>query len=442
MIFDGRKLSETLFGKNKTDEELEKETKPNVTTTNIITSDSAYTCSMGAKLCYGREVSKYYPENLKHIEKIMSYGHDSISAHSNIIELIRISGKNYHSDLLKNLPAMKYLNISTLYPKSDIYADYTETEESKRADNNPIPELNFMLIGGSIRAWRYYLYKMAKTNHQYDNIFYDALLQSIRCSMEKEFFVDMMEQGFINKDMQNEFFYKAIIDEDTYESDEKYGVIHQDIKSAGNVDFIHCDDLAYMEVLLAQQLGYKPEEKLDQEVLDAILDTACVTLRIHDYSRAISQQINRHQSGISQESQRFVNYKDAKFIDPLRFNPKKYDKSKKYSIELGGNKLKCTSEELGQMLISLYPQLERQGMINQDARSFLPMNVETKAIHTFTWTNLLHFIKLRTDFSAQPEVQKIATDMKELVLDQLNLCSKELKAEIIKRMESSVRDFI
>lgn len=71
MIFDGRKLSETLFGKNKTDEELEKETKPNVTTTNIITSDSAYTCSMGAKLCYGREVSKYYPENLKHIEKIM-----------------------------------------------------------------------------------------------------------------------------------------------------------------------------------------------------------------------------------------------------------------------------------------------------------------------------------------------------------------------------------
>ena len=74
-----------------------------------------------------------------------------------------------------------------------------------------------------------------------------------------------------------------------------------------------------------------------------------------------------------------------------------------------------TSEELGEEIIKLYPQLKQQGMINQDARAFLPMNVATNAMYTFTMENMLHFIKVRDSQFAQQEVQGLAKQLEDVI---------------------------
>lgn len=456
MLFDSRKLKETLFGKNNIDKliDMNAEYQPNIKSYVLSNSDSAYICSMAAKTCYGRDVDPYYDQNLKHVEKIMSYGHDSISAHSNICILITIrsSFNSVYPDIIRNLDAMKFFNISLL----PIYGNNNEMQytEFENIENKKNISLNTdkILISGSVRAYRYYIYKMNLTNDKEileANSFYNIIRDTIYSSIPKEFFPDFIKKGIL--DNSKFVYYPMVICED--ENSNHITIDHKKVLKEENVDFWYYDDLDKMERDLKNELGYS-EDFVDEitgktytryfetpkNLITAILDSTIVTLKLHDYSRAISQQINRHMSGISQESQRYVNYSSAKFIDPTKFNTDKYDVDKKYNIQLGIVKYELTAKELGDMLISIYPQLEEQGMINQDARSFLPMNVETKAVHTFTFTNLLHFIKLRRDRAAQPEVRNIANQMMNLVHEITKDCSKELRDEIDRRMTE--KDFI
>lgn len=455
MLFDSRKLKETLFGKNNMDKliDVNAECQPNIKYFVLSNSDSAYICSMAAKTCYGRNVDPYYDQNLKHVEKIMSYGHDSISAHSNICILVTIksSFNSVYPDLVRNLDAMKFFNISflPLYDNKN-EMQYTEFENIENKKNISL-NTDKILISGSVRAYRYYIYKMNITNEKEileANSFYNIIRDTIYSSIPKEFFPDFIKKGILD---ESRFVYYPMV---IYEDNDHITIDHKEVLKEENVDFWYYDDLDKIERDLKIELGYS-EDFVDEEntgktytryfktpknLITAILDSTIVTLKLHDYSRAISQQINRHMSGISQESQRYVNYSSAKFIDPTKFNTDKYDVNKKYSIQLGIVKYELTAEELGNMLISIYPQLEDQGMINQDARSFLPMNVETKAVHTFTFTNLLHFIKLRRDRAAQPEVRNIANQMMNLVHEITKECSKELRDEIDRRMTE--KDFI
>ena len=106
--------------------------------------DSAYTCSMGAKICYGLKVDKSYNKNKAHVARIVGMGHDSVSAHSNVIALIKINGDST-KDLLECIPAMKFMNIVNL----------TNTIKADTEDGEDIVE-NYMLVSGSVRAFRYF----------------------------------------------------------------------------------------------------------------------------------------------------------------------------------------------------------------------------------------------------------------------------------------------
>ena len=90
-----------------------------------------------------------------------------------------------------------------------------------------------------------------------------------------------------------------------------------------------------------------------------------------------------------------------------------------YNVSIDGKDISGTSQEIGEKLQSVYPQLKEQGMLSQDARSFLPFNVKTKAMHTFTLTNYLHFIKVRIGKAAQPEIRFIAEEMKNVFVDKV-----------------------
>lgn len=437
MIFKRSKLKE-FFTKDSTkmNKKLESESNRNVTISYDIidNTESAFLCSMAAKTCYGLTVEDRYEKCLAHIKRVMGYGHDSICGHSNILVLLCFKSNNTSlsdfdlSSIYTSLSALHFMNVVPL--------DFLHTKDSKEF---------FVLMSGSIRAFRYFIQNSElpqdivsdnETNYNFD--LYRVILEIAKNSIEKEFFEDMKD--CVNLDdfkfkfpylSEDEIPFKEY-DKDTSETYEK---TNDRLVFANKNTFMYSTPdipILYEEILsdIADHCGndnielinketwlYKVNEKQSMLLLNALFRCTTVSFKFKNFSRAISQQVNRHLCAISQESQRYVDYsKKALFVDPLPFNPKAYpDKDKKYHFKFGDKEFDMTSEELGEEIIKLYPQLKQQGMINQDARAFLPMNVTTNVMYTFTLENLLHFIKVRDSQYAQQEVQGLAKQLEDVL---------------------------
>ena len=419
MIFNRNKLKE-FFNKDssKMNKQLQNESNRNIVITYDIidNTESAYLCSMAARTCYGLEPENTYDKCLAHIKRVMGYGHDSICGHSNIMVLLCFKSNNTVlsdfdlSSIYTSLSALHFMNIVPL--------DFIHNKDAKEY---------FVLMSGSIRAFRYFIQNSTlpdsivsenETNFNFD--LYRVILDIAKHSIEKEFFEDMKD--YVDLD---EFKYKYPYLDNSY-TDENHAYTNKNIFMYNYPDI----PAIYNDILLRISDHYEGHDelidfegmyKLNKEqaklFMKAIFRCTTVSFKMKNFSRAISQQVNRHLCAISQESQRYVDYsKKALFVDPLPFNPKAYpDINKKYAFKFGGKEFNMTSEELGEEIIKLYPQLKQQGMINQDARAFLPMNVATNAMYTFTMENMLHFIKVRDSQFAQQEVQGLAKQLEDVI---------------------------
>ena len=419
MIFNRNKLKE-FFNKDssKMNKQLQNESNRNIVITYDIidNTESAYLCSMAARTCYGLEPENTYDKCLAHIKRVMGYGHDSICGHSNIMVLLCFKSNNTVlsdfdlSSIYTSLSALHFMNIVPL--------DFIHNKDAKEY---------FVLMSGAIRAFRYFIQNSTlpdsivsenETNFNFD--LYRVILDIAKHSIEKEFFEDMKD--YVDLD---EFKYKYPYLDNSY-TDESHAYTNKNIFMYNYPDI----PAIYNDILLRISDHYEGHDelidfegmyKLNKEqaklFMKAIFRCTTVSFKMKNFSRAISQQVNRHLCAISQESQRYVDYsKKALFVDPLPFNPKAYtDINKKYAFKFGGKEFSMTSEELGEEIIKLYPQLKQQGMINQDARAFLPMNVATNAMYTFTMENMLHFIKVRDSQFAQQEVQGLAKQLEDVI---------------------------
>ena len=388
--------------------------------------DSAYTCSMGAKICYGLKVDSSYEKNKAHISRIVGMGHDSVSAHSNVIALIKVNGDST-VDLMEAFPAMKFMNVVHL----------TNIIRPEAEDAEDIKE-EYLLVSGSVRAFRYFF----MTYDFYNEEMSSFALQFVKIAsenFEKEFFEKLLPQTKFFGRYLNTFNYLAPLDWNVVEEKnpetgelEEVANINEDSPSlhfeeidGQRVDIIYTDNI----IRLFFELKNIFQHVDDDILIKALFDTCVCTIKLHDYSRAISQQVNRHMSGISQESQRYVDYSKAQFVDPLKFKPEKYDDNKVYNVIIDGKDISGTADEIGVKLQSVYPQLREQGMLAEDARSFLPFNVFTKAMHTFTLTNYIHFIKVRTPKAAQAEIREIAKEMSFAYKVAINRMAEEISEE-------------
>lgn len=419
MIFNRNKLKE-FFNKDfsKMNKQLQNESNRNIVITYDIidNTESAYLCSMAARTCYGLEPENTYDKCLAHIKRVMGYGHDSICGHSNIMVLLCFKSNNTVlsdfdlSSIYTSLSALHFMNIVPL--------DFIHNKDAKEY---------FVLMSGSIRAFRYFIQNSTlpdsivsenETNFNFD--LYRVILDIAKHSIEKEFFEDMKD--YVDLD---EFKYKYPYLDNSFTDESR-------LYANKNIFMYNYPDIPaiYNDILLRISDHYEGHDELiDFEgmyilnkeqaklFMKAIFRCTTVSFKMKNFSRAISQQVNRHLCAISQESQRYVDYsKKALFVDPLPFNPKAYpDINKKYAFKFGGKEFNMTSEELGEEIIKLYPQLKQQGMINQDARAFLPMNVATNAMYTFTMENMLHFIKVRDSQFAQQEVQGLAKQLEDVI---------------------------
>jgi flavin-dependent thymidylate synthase len=152
-----------------------------------------------------------------------------------------------------------------------------------------------------------------------------------------------------------------------------------------------------------------------------------VTIVFKNMSRTATHQLVRHRNAITQESQRYVNAKNATFTIPVP----DYDDSTKYNITLFGQKKEVDLFELANELLSVYTQLTDAGLKKEEARAYLPSNVNCGRLYmTFSLYNLVSFLKLRTDNHAQYEIRKYAEAIKEALTITLSLFGIVLNLEL------------
>ena len=370
-------------------------------------------CAKACAVCWDTKLPASYEERSKYIGKRAKIGHTSVMEHSNLVIYLEIN-KNEYNDLIEFLDGVDYLN-------------YRQRIGVKNKD------IIYLILGGT---WRGYadLYLNEKntsnsimrrvTKLVYEYIPADALRNIIEMGL-------LEESKFANINLSNGSSMYNVYQNKLYTINE-------------NIDIINCDDI---DSLITSININCPEPELF--TINDLLKFCTITVNFKNMSRIITQQLTRHRNGITQESQRYVNYSKGMFNSPAKFKPDKYDGIHKYSIKFGGHTCYMNLQELGDSIINIYSQLIDKSPTNarwslqlEDARGYLPSNVRCNTIYiTFTWSSFFSFLYLREDHHAQAEIRSYATALGKWFRETYNKYSDVYEALKPKSM-SSIEDSI
>lgn len=372
----------------------------------VYVSDCSYLVSKAARICIGQDVEEDYEKRLMHIARVALRGHESTFEHTNIIMMLHFNTSLY-SEFINLASAMRYLNWKVRQDKNNIH----------------------VLIGGTIRAYKNAIRFCPDCIH---NPFISSIKEVLYSCTESVYYDDFIKDGVMDRalfataveNMKNIKYSRASIDDDVF--CDSAGQDHKKLESE-NVEILATEHHTLDKILKKVSLyGFG---------LYDCMDIAAVTVAFKNISRAISLQVIRHRNGTSQMSQRYVDYKDKGFVDPIKFISNG-DVNKKYNINIFGVNVSKTSNELGNELCDIYGQLSDQGMKRQDARSFLPSNVVTSLMMTFTYRNLYHFFKMREASDSQAEIQDIAHQLHDLFREYEPLAKNKEMDELMLNFES------
>jgi thymidylate synthase (FAD) len=177
---------------------------------------------------------------------------------------------------------------------------------------------------------------------------------------------------------------------------------------------------------LAGRTCYKSEDKITDDSAvkfcqmiyqrghESVVEHACASFRIV-CDRGVSHEIVRHRiASYSQESTRYCNYSKDKFKNEISvILPPGVAPCFEASMVRG----ECQCDEC-----ICYAAWERANIVAQDsynimiakgkspqiARSVLPTDLKTEMVMTCNFREWMHFIKLRTDPAAHPQIRPIA----------------------------------
>lgn len=336
----------------------------------VYTNDGVNICATACASCWNVKLPNGYDARSEYIGKRAATGHTSILEHSNVVFLI--STRNL-PDLAEFLGDVRYANTLVKPSKIDIGVYY-------------------LLIGGSWRAFSDILLRVQSIA---DNSVTRTVVELIYRYIPSNAMLDIINAGILS--LEN--FQNVNILGDTY----KETILND------NIRVLNIDSFAEM----VQYISAITNEPDVFSVAD-LLPFLSVTIDFKNMSRIITQQLTRHRNGITQESQRYVNYSTAMFNSPHKFNPK-YDPNHYYSISFGGKDFRMPLAKLGENIVSLYGQLTdkqsngEHALLKEDARGFLPGNTQCGHVYmTFTYYSLIKFLQLREDAHAQAEIRGYA----------------------------------
>lgn len=165
---------------------------------------------------------------------------------------------------------------------------------------------------------------------------------------------------------------------------------------------------SYEEIIekieIAGRACYQSEPKGDPEKFirmiikrghESVLEHGSLTFTLRT-NRAIANEIVRHRlASYSQESTRYVKYDDIEFIPMIDPRGLKVD----YIYDL---------EDLYTDLELLYKKLIEDNFKPESARDILPNSTATTLVMTMNFRELRHFLKLRLDKAAHPQIRELA----------------------------------
>lgn len=162
------------------------------------------------------------------------------------------------------------------------------------------------------------------------------------------------------------------------------------------------------KIEIAGRVCYQSEPKGDPEKFirmiikrghESVLEHGSLTFKVRT-NRAIANEIVRHRlASYSQESTRYVKYDDIEFIP--------------------GEKLK--DPNLENLLLSAelaYKLLLTSDFKPEEARDILPNATATTLVMTMNFRELRHFLKLRLDKAAHPQIRELAGMMLEILREK------------------------
>lgn len=152
------------------------------------------------------------------------------------------------------------------------------------------------------------------------------------------------------------------------------------------------------KIEIAGRVCYQSEPKGDPEKFikmiikrghESVLEHGSLTFKVRT-NRAIANEIVRHRlASYSQESTRYVKYDDTEFIPGDR---------------LGGS----YAEDMMTRIEEAYNFLIGQEFKPEEARDILPNATATTLVMTMNFRELRHFLKLRLDKAAHPQIRELA----------------------------------
>jgi thymidylate synthase (FAD) len=187
------------------------------------------------------------------------------------------------------------------------------------------------------------------------------------------------------------------------------------------------------DIMLIEQIGrvcYKSEERIKADTAipfirgvrtrghEAVLEHVSATIRII-CDRGVSHEIVRHRlASYCQESTRYVNYKgkSMEFVMPhwlLKYYGESLSLFEDLSLYDFGERYGTATCEYKfiSMLFNAekcYNELAKAGWSPQDSRAILPNALKTEIIMTANLREWRHFLKLRMESCAHPDMQIIA----------------------------------
>lgn len=346
----------------------------------VYMNDGIRVCTEACACCWDKPIPESYEEKVEYLGKRAKIGHTSIFEHSNIITVVKLGGPIIDTrdawSLADFASCNKYLNV--------VMRQYERTP--------------YLLIGGSYRGYDAMFHL---SNNSVSNTIIKAITPILYQNVNSKIFYDLTKENILAEEVfanvepdPASIYFNDLPEETFYESDK--------------VKFISVDNINQIRHNLKQIIGADIFSNED------ISRVASLTILFKDMSRTGTHQLVRHRNAITQESQRYVDYSEAAFADPTTFKPDRYDPNKKYEIHFGGQTFSMTSMELGEAIIGTYEDMRNQGMMKEDARSFLPGNVKCRKLYmTFTYSNFMKFLELRCDPHAQAEIRSFAIDCRD-----------------------------
>lgn len=164
--------------------------------------------------------------------------------------------------------------------------------------------------------------------------------------------------------------------------------------------------------------------KIIQNGHESIIEHVPASIRFI-ISRSTSHELVRHRlASFSQESQRYVNYKDKdiEFIRPVWLDIT-LDETHNYSFE--------TWEFLQMLQVAEhnYKKLIEWGWRPEQAREILPNAVKTELVMTANLREWRHIFKLRTSNKAHPQIRELMKSILNGFIDIMPLIFEDLKED-------------